>query len=68
MSANNHKIGNPDKYIPVLPSEGCKECDPYEVCPKCKYLYENGGQCGGCHVFYLPDEDIDDSLYEEEDS
>lgn len=37
----------------ALPSEGCKNCNPHEKCPQCEYLVENGGQCGGCHVFFL---------------
>ena len=36
-----------------LYTEACKGCNPYEQCLNCKYLYENGGQCGGCHVLYL---------------
>ena len=38
-------------------TKACNGCDPKEKCLKCKYLYENGGQCGGCHVLYLPEED-----------
>ena len=45
-----------------LPAPGCMECNPYETCPKCKYLYENGGQCGGCHVFYLDEEQQQDYI------
>ena len=45
-----------------LYTQACDGCNPYEICPKCKYLYENGGQCGGCHVFYIPEEDQDNYI------
>lgn len=37
-------------------NEGCHGCDPVKHCLPCEYLYENGGQCGGCHVFYIDEE------------
>jgi len=40
----------------ALPSKGCEGCNPYEKCLPCEYRLENGGQCGGCHVFFI-DED-----------
>ena len=45
-----------------LYTEGCKGCDPREKCLKCKYLYEKGGQCGGCHVFYIDEDQQDDYI------
>jgi len=45
-----------------LYTAGCKGCNPIETCLKCKYLYKNGGQCGGCHVFYLDEEQQQDYI------
>jgi len=43
-------------------SKACNGCDPREKCLKCKYLNENGGQCGGCHIFYMDEELQDDYI------